>query len=263
MSDLQEQYCISLQEQHQHKPRTQPKSTWTDEEDKLLDEVVQLHGAKNWTLIARFMTGRTGKQCRERFKNHLDPCLKKGPFTAEEDAKLIQMLEELGPKWAYIAKFLPGRTDNAIKNRYNSSLKRAHEEGRLDFGSHKYSSITHHNHVASILQTPPDSPNPYNDNESMSDNEDENTKLSTSGFFNSTSKRLEQKQNTSNFLKAIKSLQPKKKRVTRKALFVTDAYSKELNLLAKFEGDEELPSLDLVFSAAVGLCSLKTQESFV
>eukprot|EP00299_Pterocystis_sp_00344_P011038 c5090_g1_i1.p1 GENE.c5090_g1_i1~~c5090_g1_i1.p1 ORF type:complete len:290 (+),score=49.93 c5090_g1_i1:69-938(+) len=121
------------------------KSTWSAEEDTLLFEIVQSHGAKNWPQIAQFLPGRSGKQCRERFKNHLDPTLKKEPFSPEEDMKIIRLVEQHGQKWAYLALMMKGRTDNAIKNRYNSSLRRAHEEGRFA-------------DLKSVPSTPPDSP---------------------------------------------------------------------------------------------------------
>lgn len=67
---------------------------------------------------------RLGKQCRERWFNHLDPDLNKGPFTAEEDEQILSMKFTVGSKWAAIATALEGRTDNMVKNRYNSTLKR-------------------------------------------------------------------------------------------------------------------------------------------
>jgi hypothetical protein len=100
--------------------RQQP---FTDAEDAAILAFVESHGAKNWNAIAADLENRTPKQCRERWHNHLDPNIARGPWTAEEDQILAEKQAVLGNKWAEIARFLPGRTDTLIKNRWNTSLK--------------------------------------------------------------------------------------------------------------------------------------------
>ena len=100
------------------------KGSWTREEDEIIVQFVKENGVKNWTKLAQLLPGRIGKQCRERWRNHLDPDVNRDPWTPEEDAILIEMHEAIGNQWVKIAERLSGRSDNAIKNRWNSTLKK-------------------------------------------------------------------------------------------------------------------------------------------
>ncbi|KAL6603852.1 hypothetical protein ACP70R_044213 [Stipagrostis hirtigluma subsp. patula] len=101
------------------------KGPWTPEEDKRLKDYVEAHGEGNWNQVQRNAgLNRCGKSCRLRWANHLRPDLKKGPFDDDEVEKVIKMHMSWGNKWAKMAACMPGRTDNEIKNFWNTRLKR-------------------------------------------------------------------------------------------------------------------------------------------
>ncbi|KAK3134054.1 hypothetical protein QOZ80_6AG0544460 [Eleusine coracana subsp. coracana] len=106
------------------------KGPWTPDEDRRLSDYVQAHGEGNWNQV-RINAGlnRCGKSCRLRWSNHLRPDLKKGPFDDEEIEKILRMHLAWGNKWAKMASLLPGRTDNEIKNYWNTRLKRHQRAG--------------------------------------------------------------------------------------------------------------------------------------
>eukprot|EP00300_Choanocystis_sp_HF-7_P004941 c13795_g1_i1.p1 GENE.c13795_g1_i1~~c13795_g1_i1.p1 ORF type:complete len:339 (+),score=46.09 c13795_g1_i1:80-1096(+) len=103
-------------------PNKRTTSKWTTTEDATLRRLVQQYGEKSWALIARELPNRAGKQCRERWRNQLDPTIIRSPFSPQEDAKVIQMVKANGTTWSRIAEALPGRTENMIKNRYYANL---------------------------------------------------------------------------------------------------------------------------------------------
>lgn len=96
---------------------------WTNYEDNILRKLVEEFGENDWRHLAKKMDGRNSRQCRERWKNYLDPNLKIGDWTQEEDELIISKVKEIGQKWMTIKNFFTNRTDAMIKNRYRYLMK--------------------------------------------------------------------------------------------------------------------------------------------
>ncbi|KAL8170850.1 hypothetical protein V2J09_022654 [Rumex salicifolius] len=109
------------------------KGPWTNAEDAILIEYVNKHGEGNWNAVQKYSgLSRCGKSCRLRWANHLRPDLKKGAFTHEEESRIVELHAKIGNKWARMAAendMLPGRTDNEIKNYWNTRIKRLQRAG--------------------------------------------------------------------------------------------------------------------------------------
>ena len=98
------------------------KRIFTQTEDELLLFLVGLMGEKRWKEISKLIPGKSVRQCRERYKTYLKPGINLDEWTPEDDSKLKELVENIGPKWAVLTSYFPGRTDNALKNRYNVHL---------------------------------------------------------------------------------------------------------------------------------------------
>ncbi|KAK9707272.1 hypothetical protein RND81_07G185500 [Saponaria officinalis] len=106
------------------KPKERRIVTWTQEEDDILREQINIHGTDNWTIIASKFKDKTTRQCRRRWYTYLNSDFKKGGWSPEEDMLLCEAQKIFGNRWTEIAKVVSGRTDNAVKNRFSTLCKK-------------------------------------------------------------------------------------------------------------------------------------------
>lgn len=130
---------------------------FTAREDAALKRLVEKLGTDDWAIIARRMTNRTAKQCRDRFENYLSDALSHGQWTAEEDKQITQLVEQFGTKWKQLAQIVGNRSANALKNRWykvlqkhpscNTESSKILDWSEFDFGNGLTVSEAEHNQI--------------------------------------------------------------------------------------------------------------------
>ena len=133
--------------------RPKLRRKFTPEEDQKLMAYVQYFGEK-WSIISKLMETRTCKQCRERYREYLNPRITNAAWTKEEDELLIRLYTAKGPRWAEFSKILNGRSDNNIKNRWHTYLKHKVDTSILQSSSTEVSDTVSPEDLSEIISIP-------------------------------------------------------------------------------------------------------------
>lgn len=131
-----------------------PRSWSASDDKKLIQLVAKGSQPTKWSDMAQMMTERSGKQCRERYLNHLKPKLRFEEWTPEEDVQLCELYHGMGSKWAIMAKIIKGRTDNNIKNRFHHIRRRLDKDVARIVKSRKIDEVASLIHIGAICRTP-------------------------------------------------------------------------------------------------------------
>ena len=114
----------NVQKKRESKKPREAKDFWTPEEDAQLRAYVKKYGAKKWTCAQMYVPSKKGKQCRERWHNHLNNMITKAKWSIDEEWVLFILHKWMGNKWSDLSKNLPARSDNNIKNYWNSKMQK-------------------------------------------------------------------------------------------------------------------------------------------
>jgi len=112
-----------------HKYQKKYRIMFSEEENTKIKTLVEKFGTDSWKMVADNLPGRTARQCRERWKNYLAPEINKKPWKSDEDILLFRKFQEIGPQWVLMSSFFTKRTQNAIKNRWNTIIRKARNLG--------------------------------------------------------------------------------------------------------------------------------------
>nr|URY18945.1 MYB protein [Zanthoxylum bungeanum]URY18946.1 MYB protein [Zanthoxylum bungeanum] len=129
------------------------KALWKPEEDLILKNYVEIHGEGNWAAVPKKLgLMRGGKSCRLRWKNYLRPNIKRGGMSQQEEDLIVRMHKLIGNRWSLIAGRLPGRTDNEVKNYWNTHLNKKCRSGKTKAGDCSQNKLTRFENIKSTSQ---------------------------------------------------------------------------------------------------------------